>query len=74
MPKPSRKRFFRGVRVLLDCGHEKIQSTSMFRLDARRLNCLIGSMKRGGTWCEPCGAKCLPLKYKGTTRLDDIGH
>lgn len=66
--KRKRARYFRGLRVLLDCGHVQVYSTCMWRLDARRLSCIIGSINRGGTFCDTCRVMNMPVKYLGTTR------
>jgi hypothetical protein len=68
--KKQKNRYFRGVLFKLECGHEKVQSTSMYRLDRRRLSCIIGSTNRTGLWCLECNALCQPTECKGTVRLN----
>ena len=69
-PQP-RRRYFRGVSVRLECEHRTVLSSSMYRLDRRRLACLKGHAERGGTFCEKCGTKCMPVKWGTTVRLSE---
>jgi hypothetical protein len=69
MAKPKRQRFCRGISVRLECGHAGVHPTSMYRLDARRLGCIIGDLRRRGVWCGECKTYCAVKKHLGTCRL-----
>lgn len=67
-----RRRFFRAVRFKLECGHTEDEVTSFYRMDRRRLSCLIGSMNRRGIWCSTCNALCQPTECLGTVRVSEV--
>lgn len=67
-----RRRHFRGVRVSLECGHEKVLSSSWWRLSAALVAVLVGQAVRGGTWCQQCSATCMPERVIGTCRLEEV--
>jgi hypothetical protein len=63
------QRFFRGIRLALDCGHEVVVPTSMYRLAEARAACIAGHYFRAGAWCYSCGGRCMPTKFVETCRL-----
>lgn len=65
-----RRAHFRGLRVALECGHEVVQSTGLYRLTEARVACLAGALVRRGVWCSDCEATCQPVRFLGTTRLE----
>lgn len=65
-----RQRHIRGIRVLVECGHEVVLPTSWFRLTASLVAVIVNHAVRGGTWCKTCRAFCQPEKVIGTCRLD----
>jgi hypothetical protein len=64
-----RKRYFRGLKFKLECGHEHVEVTSFYRLNKDRAACLVGHFQGTGIWCSECGALCQPT-YLGTVRGD----
>lgn len=64
-----RRRYFRGVAVVLECGHSAVLSSSWYRLSAALVSVLLGHAVRGGVWCKTCRACCQPEKSIGTCRL-----
>jgi hypothetical protein len=64
-----RKRFFRGIRVELECGHEEVLPSSWYRLSASLISVLLGYAVRRGVWCKTCKSLCQPERMNGTTRL-----
>jgi hypothetical protein len=66
-----KRRYFRGVHVVLECGHSHVIQSSWWKLSAALVGVLVGHAVRGGAWCETCKAMCHPEKVIGTCRLDD---
>lgn len=66
-----RQRFFRGVRLTLECGHEAVLPSSYWRLSAALVGVLVGHAVRGGVWCQRCSALCQPEQVLGTVRLEE---
>jgi len=66
----ARTRYFRGIRLLLECGHEHVEVTSFYRLSKGRAACIVGDRIHKAPWCFKCGASCQPEKYLGTCRAD----
>lgn len=71
MPRTRRNRFTRGIKARLECGHVGVHPTCMYRLDARRLGCIIGDIVRRGIWCDRCKAYCAVKEHLGTVRVSD---
>jgi hypothetical protein len=69
----SRRRFFRGVRVLLECGHVKTLPSSYWRLTPDLVATLFQHAFRGGTWCHLCphGGMAMPTEILGTCRIEE---
>lgn len=69
----SLRRYFRGVRVRLECGHETVIATSFYRLSESRVSAVVRSAIRTGIWCLQCehGGQCQVVEYLGTCRLED---
>jgi hypothetical protein len=54
----KRKNRFQAIRVLLECGHEELIYTSMYRLTKARRACIVMGADRKGVWCHTCHAAC----------------
>jgi hypothetical protein len=54
----KRKNRFQAIRVQLECGHEALICTSMYRLSKARRACVIMAADRKGVWCHACHAAC----------------
>lgn len=67
----NRQSYFRGIRLLLECGHETTIGTSFYRLSRERCFVIRGNYGRRGCWCAECGAPRQPTKYLGTERLGE---
>lgn len=68
-----KRRYFRGVKMRLECGHVEVRGTSFFRLSEGRAACIVGSYIRKGVFCKQCKAICQPEQYLGTCRTVDGG-
>src|SRR5688572_11494158 len=64
-----RRRFFRGVCVGLECGHDGVLPSSWWRMSAALVSVLVGHAVRNGVWCSECKAFCHPERIKRTVRL-----
>lgn len=71
MTPATRQRFFRGIKVRLECGHEAVLPSSWWRLSPALVSCLVGAAVRSGVYCRehqpPCC--CQPVEILGTVRL-----
>jgi hypothetical protein len=65
-----RRRFFRNVRVLLECGHEALLSTSLYRLTRDKVRAIVSHQAGRGVWCDVdgCGGCCAIVRVIGTER------
>lgn len=52
-----------------ECGCKKVVTTSFYRLDKRRLSCILGNLARG-TFCLNCKAEVMPSKHWIVIRLE----
>ena len=68
----SRRNYFRGLVVELECGHSQVEVTSFFRLTVDRQATIVGNLTRKGVWCYQCGTLCQPVKFKGTCKLEAV--
>ena len=64
----GRRRFFRVVRVQLECGHVGELNTGRWRVSRDLAACIVGDAIRRGVWCFPCNGSCVPTKYLGVAR------
>ena len=64
-----RKRFFRGIRIELECGHSELLNTSRFRVQQSLKSLLVGDAVRKGVFCHACEARCQPVRVLGVERL-----
>ena len=64
-------RYFRGVRVELECSHQAELSSDRYRLSKDLAAILVGAAARKGVWCFRCKAHCQPVRNLGTVRM---GH
>lgn len=66
--KAKRKRYFRVIRVLLECGCASDINTSRYRLQASVISMLLMTAARRGIWCIKCNAQCQPTSMVGVFR------
>lgn len=59
---------FRGVKMKLKCGHEKVEVTSFYRLPWSRVLCIYVSFQAKGVFCGECKAVCRPIELIGTVQ------
>jgi len=61
--KAKRRKFFREIVVLLECGCEGRIHTGRYRVSKDLVCILLGS--RNGLWCFKHGGMCMPVKLLG---------
>jgi hypothetical protein len=61
--KMKRRKFFREIVVLLECGCEGWIHTGRFRVTRDLAALLVSDHVRSGIWCFKHGGKCQPVKY-----------
>ena len=61
--KMKRRKFFREIVVLLECGCEGRIHTGRYRVSKDLVCILLGS--RNGLWCFKHGGMCMPVKLPG---------
>ena len=64
----KRRRFFRAVRVKLECGCNYDINTSRWRVTKDLAACIVGDALRKGCWCHKHGGTCQPVKFLGVVR------
>ena len=69
----KRQRYFRGVKVLLECGHEAVLASSWYRLSPSLVASLLNHAIRGGVYCRhhehAIKPRCQVVEARGTVRL-----
>ncbi len=63
-----RRRFFRELLIVLECGHEARLNTSRYRVGKATAAILLGDHARKGVWCFPCNACCSIIEFRGVVR------
>lgn len=64
----SRKRYFRVVRVELECGCAADLNTGRYRVGRDVAAMTAMTAARRGVWCLKCNAQCQPMKTLGVFR------
>lgn len=64
----KRKRYFRVVRVKLECGCTADLNTGRYRVGKDTTHVIVGNAARRGVWCFTHSGMCQPTEVVGIFR------